>query len=34
MTDALDIPDSAFQIKADYFERPTALVPVIKEFIH
>jgi hypothetical protein len=33
MTDALDIPDSAFQIKADYFERPTVLVPVIKDFI-
>src|ERR1700692_2774877 len=33
MTDRLQIPDEAFRVKADYFERPRELVPVIKEFI-
>jgi hypothetical protein len=34
MATRLDIPDAAFQVKADYFDRPSrAMVAVIREFI-
>jgi hypothetical protein len=34
MTDKMDIPESTFEVKADYFERPSKeLVRLIKEFI-
>ena len=35
MADDLDIPASAFKIKADYFDRPDkATIALIKDYIH